>query len=163
MADIPPPPPINLMKTVDPSPSKSRYAHMEIDKILSSLEVIANLNQGGKLRILDNDRLAVDDRYLQSLFRDDTREDIIEFLDHLYLEIESHVHSYMVKIRQNNDQDNNIDFLHKLLSRLDILIFKFANLSYIYDNDTDCKSRLTVIRDKYEIFSRNIWRKMLLR
>lgn len=144
-------------------PTKPKYEQLEIDNILSSLEVIANLDQGQKLRILDKNRFAVDDRYFQSIMRYDKREDIIEFLDHLYNEIERHVHNYVAKISQKQDQDHSIDYLHKLLSRLDILIFKFANLSYIYDSDTDSKSRLTVIKDKFQIFSNNIYRKLLIR
>ena len=145
------------VEPIDPKSETKR-----LDNILSSLEVVANLNRGEKLRILDNNRLAVDDRYFPSIMRYDKREDIIKFLDFLYNEVEYHVLNYVTKISQKNDLDHSVDYLHKLLSRVDILIFKFVNLSYIYDSDTDCKSRLTVIRDKYDIFSRNIWRKILI-
>ena len=140
---------------------KEEWPELTVDMIGTSLKVVGDLQNGIKLKIVNNTHLAEDNSYLSSISRYSTgqgRDKVISFLDHLLNETERNIWEILENIRQNNNVDTNVSILQGIISKTYIFLHRFENIKNVYKSDSSAFARLGIIRDKYYTFLNTLFR-----
>lgn len=147
-----------------------KFKPLSIDMINASLKVVSDLPAGKKLRVIDDVRLAVEDRWVPSLARlsisgqynRDSRHYITYFLDHLFTCTEQTINSVLANIRNGVNQDTNVAVFQGLVSKLHTFLHRYEIMRNVYVDDSDIYSRLGVIRDKFRVFDATLFRNLTI-
>lgn len=147
------------------SDEKPKFPDLTVDEINTSLKVVGDLSPGSKLKIIDNRYLAEDNSYIQSIARyssGQSRENLINFLNHLFSEIEKKVRTILFNIRNGIDVDNNISILQGIVGKIFVFLHKYENMRSVYKSDSSAFARLGIIRDKFFTFMNTLFREMTI-
>lgn len=141
------------------------FPSLDIDHINISFKVIGDLKEGSKLKIVDNQYLAEDNSFIQSLSRrstDQSRDKIMDFLNHLFFETKRNTEEILQKIKDGVDIDNNVSVLENLISNMVIFLHRYDIMKNVYKSDSGTYSRLGIIRNKFFTFRHTLFRDMTI-
>jgi len=138
---------------------------LDIDHINISFKVVGDLKDGSKLKIVDDMYIAEDNSYLQSLSRQSagqSRDKIMDFLDHLFSETKRNTEIILSYIKNNTDVDNNVSILENMITNMVIFLHKYDIMKSVYKYDSGTYARLGIIRNKFFTFRHSLFRKMAI-
>jgi hypothetical protein len=157
---------ITATEDVEPDSSTDcKFKPLTIDVLNANFEVVTNLQRGKKLQIADGIYFRADDRYAQSLTRylsGDSKDAVVDLMDHMYSETERHINKIREDIRQNICVDINITLLHGFITKMHAFIHTLDNVKSIYENYINICARFNVIKAKFLDFSAVLFRELIL-
>ncbi|AUV58591.1 hypothetical protein [Bandra megavirus] len=145
----------------DPLDKNFYWKDLTVEDINVSLKVVAELREGGKLKVVDNSYLAEDNAYLGSISRYTSgqgRDKIMSFLDHLFYETKRNHEKLITDIRNEKDVDNKIPELRDLFSNMIIFLHKYEIMRNVYKSDSGTHARLANIRNKFFTFKESFFK-----
>lgn len=146
-----------------PTEEQYKWPTLTIDDINTSFKVVADLQAGSKLKIINKKHLATDDSYALALTRYNTgqgREIIISFLEHMFKQTEQNVYDILTNIRLGVNIDNNVSILSNLIYKMATFLHRFDVMRSVYVKDSSTHARLGNIRDNFFTFHLNLFREM---
>lgn len=136
---------------------------LSIDMIMATLKVIGDLSVGAKLKVVNNTHLAEDNSYMRSLYvKDQGRDKIVSFLNHLYHETDRSLKEIVADIRAGRDTDTKLSVLESLVGKLFIFLHRFENMRDVYRKDSSIFAILAIIRDKFYTMRSTFFREALI-
>ena len=150
------------------------WPDLTIKNINTTFKVIGDLNEGCKVKVVDDKCLAVDNAYIPSLIRynsGQSREKTMSFLDHLLEESKRIAYALLSDIRisyVNNSGNNNIEINDKLSELRDmysnfcIFLHKFDIMKNVYKADSKAYAAFGAIRNNFFTFRDSFFRELVL-
>jgi len=151
-------PSVDLGKNTDLPP-------LSVDNINTSFKVIADLLPNTKLKVVDKTHLSAEDSMVSSLSRHangQSRETIINFLEHLFRETERNMYHLLKEIRNGQNENTNISSLGYMTLKLATFLHRYDNMRNVYKTDSSTHARLGNIRDNFFTFYMNLIRNMCI-
>ena len=145
--------------------SQVGYTTLSIDDINTSLKVIGDLKPGIKLKIVDEKHLAEDNGTLNFITRYNSgqgRDQIIEFLENIYVEVTRHSSNILADIRSEINVDNNLSILQGLIYKISVFLHNYETMRVVYKHDSRAYSRLGLTRDKFFMFISTFFRDVIV-
>jgi len=142
------------------------WPSLSINDINTSFEVIGTLTPNTKLKIINNTHLAAENGYAISINRyreGQSRNKIISFLNHLFLETKRNMYNILTDIRSDKDVDTNIDILFNMTYKLAIFIHQFDNMRSVYQTDSSIYAGLGNIKDNFITFRSTFQREIIIK
>lgn len=126
-----------------------------LDDINISLKVFAELKSGYKLRVEGGKHLAEDNSYMSSLSRyayGHNRDQIIDYLENLLIDIELNVDVILSEIRSKINIEKNVCKLDNLIQNISIFLHNYENFRSLYVSDSVAFSKFGNIKYNFETF-----------
>lgn len=144
-----------------------KYRSLNLSEVLTSLKVVSSLERPTKLSVKDNVFLKVDDVYF-SFFRSTTRDDVVDFLEHLCKETNKlFIVTYnrfleISKSPNKKEIDETITQIYTLYTNVIMFHSKFDHVINIYLQDTLVKAKLEEIKEKFKNLEYNFFRNIII-
>jgi len=144
-----------------------RYKSLQLSQVNTSLMVVSSLTSDTKLAVENNTFLKVDDAYF-SYLRNTTRNDVVEFIEHLYKETNRLFIITYNQLQENKkspadkEHDRTITEIHSLYNNVILFLSKFDHVINVYSSDTLIKARLEELKDKFKSLEYNFFRNIII-
>lgn len=133
---------------------ESKEIYLTLDDINTSLKVFGELKNGYKLRV-ENKHLAEDNSYITSLSRyayGHNRDQLIEYLEDLLIEIELNVEIILSEIRNKVNVEKNVCKLDNLIRNLSVFLHNYENMRDMYKGDSVAYSKFGNNKYNFDTF-----------
>jgi hypothetical protein len=138
------------------------WPKLTADDLNVSFKVIGILEEGNRLKIIDNKYLDIEDSYFTSISRKQSRKTILSFMEHLITQTEEIMYFLLNEIKTNNDIDNNISLLNTIYHNLTIALHNFDAARFVYKPDSSVYAKFGVVRDNFFTLKNTFFRRVLL-
>lgn len=141
---------------------QNNFKELTWENLNTSFTVVINMNMNTKLMIVNDSYLAEDNSLLQSFTRSCTREQIYEFLEHMYLSTTKYVDLIILELVDGLNVDTNTSKMSLLVYKLCVFEYSFDKIMVVYKKDSGIYAKMQTLKNNFMQFRENLMRRLII-
>lgn len=139
-----------------------KFENLSVENIVDSFDVVSRMCRSAKFVIENGVQLKIDTSMLPGLTRSSDRFTTLDFLQHMYEQMDSHIIRLRTDIKAGSNVENNVNTVRRLISGLCAFLSRFDMISEQYKAYSDIFSRFKGIQEVFHIYNNNFFSQVLV-